>query len=111
MNISTTIRRLGMTLAEELQKLQQLRESGALSEEEFQRAKEKLLMEDASGAGASQRAPRTKKDIEIETRKWAFFIHLSQFAHFVFPLGGIILPIVLWQMKKDELPGIDTHGA
>ena len=23
---------------------------------------------------------------------------------------GIILPIVLWQMKKDELPGIDAHG-
>ena len=26
------------------------------------------------------------------------------------PLGGIVVPIILWQMKKDELPGIDTHG-
>ncbi|MDR0311889.1 MAG: DUF4870 domain-containing protein [Acidobacteriota bacterium] len=99
-----------MTLTEELLKLQQLRESGALTEEEFRRAKEKLMSEDASGAGASRRAPRTTQDMERETRKWALSIHLSQFAHFVFPLGGIILPIVLWQLKKDELPGVDAHG-
>lgn len=23
---------------------------------------------------------------------------------------GLYLPIVLWQVKKDELPGIDAHG-
>jgi len=98
-----------MMLTEELQRLQQLRESGALTEEEFQRAKEKLLAADFSGAGYSKRAPNAK-DIESETRQWALFIHLSQFAHFAFPLGGIILPIVLWQLKKDELPGVDAHG-
>ena len=25
-------------------------------------------------------------------------------------LGGIIAPIVIWQVKKDEIPEIDVHG-
>lgn len=44
------------------------------------------------------------------TRQWATFIHLSLLAGFLVPGAGFILPIVLWQVKKDELPGIDAHG-
>jgi uncharacterized protein len=25
-------------------------------------------------------------------------------------MAGLILPIVLWQVKKNELPGVDVHG-
>jgi len=98
-----------MTTADEILKLQQLRESGALTEEEFQRAKEKLMAEYNSGQWTSQGAPRPKYT-ESDVRQWALFIHLSQFACYVFPLAGIVLPILLWQLKKDELPGIDAHG-
>jgi uncharacterized Tic20 family protein len=44
------------------------------------------------------------------TRQWATFIHLSLLAGVLLPGAGFILPIVLWQVKKDELPGIDAHG-
>jgi uncharacterized Tic20 family protein len=37
-------------------------------------------------------------------------LHLSQFAGYVVPLGGLILPFVIWQWKKSELPEIDAHG-
>ena len=37
-------------------------------------------------------------------------MHLSQFSGYVVPLAGLIVPIVLWQLKKAELPGIDAHG-
>ncbi len=37
-------------------------------------------------------------------------LHLSQLANFLVPLGGLIVPIVIWQVKKTELPGIDVHG-
>ena len=37
-------------------------------------------------------------------------IHLGQFAHGVAPLGGIVAPILVWQLKKDEHPEIDEHG-
>ena len=47
---------------------------------------------------------------ERDIRQWNMFMHLAQFAGYVVPLGGIIAPIVMWQMKKDESPEIDAHG-
>ena len=48
--------------------------------------------------------------MERETRQWAFFLHLSVLAGFVVPIAGFVAPIVIWQLKKDDLPGIDAHG-
>jgi uncharacterized Tic20 family protein len=45
-----------------------------------------------------------------ETRQWATFLHLSLLAGVLVPGAGFVLPIVLWQLKKNELPGIDAHG-
>jgi len=45
-----------------------------------------------------------------ETNQWAMFIHFSLLAGLVVPLGGLIVPILLWQIKKDELPGIVPHA-
>jgi uncharacterized Tic20 family protein len=28
----------------------------------------------------------------------------------VIPYAGLVAPIVIWQVKKNELPGIDQHG-
>jgi uncharacterized Tic20 family protein len=28
----------------------------------------------------------------------------------IVPIAGIVLPVVIWQIKKDELPGMDAHG-
>ncbi len=49
-------------------------------------------------------------DVEQQTRQWAMFLHFSLLAGRFVPLAGLILPIVLWQIKKTELPGIDIHG-
>jgi len=45
-----------------------------------------------------------------ETRQWAMFIHFSILAGWIIPIGGLIVPILLWQIKKDELPGIVPHA-
>ena len=45
-----------------------------------------------------------------ETNQWAMFIHFSILAGWVVPIAGLIVPIILWQMKKDELPGIVPHA-
>jgi len=96
-----------MSLADELQKLQQLRQTGAISEEEFMKAKAELLNAPPARDGGSPVAPA---DIEQQTRQWAMFLHLSQLANFVLPLSGFVIPIVIWQVMKAELPGIDAHG-
>ena len=45
-----------------------------------------------------------------DDRNWCMFIHLSQFCNYVVPIGGLIVPLILWVMKKDESAIIDLHG-
>jgi len=48
--------------------------------------------------------------MDPETRQWGMFLHLSLLAGCVVPYAGLILPIVIWQIKKADLPGLDAHG-
>lgn len=60
---------------------------------------------------ASPTAPKPPaNDHERETRQWSMFIHFSILAGWAIPLAGLIVPIILWQIKKDELPGIVPHA-
>ena len=43
-------------------------------------------------------------------RDWGMFCHLAGFAFFVFPLGGILGPLIIWLSKKDESEWVDTNG-
>jgi hypothetical protein len=43
-------------------------------------------------------------------KQTGMFLHLSQLLNFVIPFAGVIAPIVIWQMKKDEIPALDAHG-
>ena len=45
-----------------------------------------------------------------DVNQWCMFTHLSSLCGFVIPFGGFIVPIVLWQVKKNESPVIDRHG-
>ena len=45
-----------------------------------------------------------------EERQMGMFLHLSQLINIIIPLGGVIVPIVIWQMKKDQMPALDAHG-
>ncbi len=45
-----------------------------------------------------------------EANQWAMFVHFSLFAGYFVPLAGLILPIILWQIKKDQYPFVDVHG-
>lgn len=40
----------------------------------------------------------------------AFFIHLSAFFGFVFPFGGVVAPLVIWELKKRESDFLDQSG-
>jgi uncharacterized Tic20 family protein len=43
-------------------------------------------------------------------RNWAMLCHLSAFAGFFFPFGGIIGPLICWLSKKDESMWVYTNG-
>jgi uncharacterized Tic20 family protein len=42
--------------------------------------------------------------------QWALFLHLSQLAGYIIPFAGWIVPIVIWQTKKEEMPELNAHG-
>ncbi|MFK7766461.1 MAG: DUF4870 domain-containing protein [Mariniblastus sp.] len=48
----------------------------------------------------------TDKDANL----WGMIMHLSQLGNFVVPMSGVIAPIVIWQLKKNDSPVIDAHG-
>ena len=52
------------------------------------------------------------EEVNKDARMWAMFCHLAGLAGFVVPviLSGIIAPLIIWQIKKDDHPFIDEHG-
>ena len=48
--------------------------------------------------------------INPEARQWALFLHLSLLAGYLIPLAGLVAPIIIWQLKKSDLPSLDAHG-
>ena len=57
-----------------------------------------------------QTAPPAALDKDKEANQWALFLHLSQLANFLIPFAGLVAAIVIWQIKKDEMPSLDDHG-
>lgn len=44
-----------------------------------------------------------------ELKLWSMLLHLSLLAGLIIPLGGFIVPVVIYILKKDELPGLEPH--
>ena len=43
-------------------------------------------------------------------RDWAMFCHLSAFAGYFFPFGGILGPLICWISRKDSSAWVDING-
>ena len=88
---------------DELRKLEELRAQGAISEEEFQQEMHRIL-----NPGSYGNYRRGLGGIQKDT--YIVLMHLSQFAGFLIPGLGFILPIVLWLVNAKEYPEVDRHG-
>jgi uncharacterized Tic20 family protein len=75
--------------------------------------------------GDQQQAPRPQESVPAEiapgmtgaieltkdAKMWAMFCHLAGLARFApIPFAGIIAPLIIWQIKKDEHPFVDYNG-
>lgn len=87
---------------QDLEMLNNLREKGAITEEEYQREKEKIL------GGQPYFTGNEYWGMDLNT--YCMLMHLAQFAGMVLPLAGLVLPIVMWQANKDKNAQIDEHG-
>ena len=48
--------------------------------------------------------------VDKEQRTWAMLCHLSALAGFIIPMGSLIGPLVVWLVKKEEMPLVAEHG-
>ena len=48
---------------------------------------------------------------ESQARTWNMLCHLSALAGFIgIPFGNILGPLLVWQIKKNEIPSVEVHG-
>jgi uncharacterized Tic20 family protein len=65
-----------------------------------------------AGGGAPPMEP-TDQEMNRDARMWAMFCHLAGFAFFlpIVPfVGGVIGPLILWVIKRDQYPFVDEQG-
>lgn len=86
---------------EKIEKLNELREKGIITEEEFQKGKARALEDGKPG-----------KSVDIsnmDNRSYSMIMHFSQFCCFILPVLGWVVPLVMWLTKKDD-EYIDQQG-
>jgi uncharacterized protein len=113
-----------MNLSDELFKLQELYTSGALSDEEFSNAKASLIKSSSAiveapivneqvppqSSSPQSSSPQPGQSKNLEPNQWAMFLHLSLLTSLIVPVSGLIISILIWQLKKEEIPQIEVHG-
>lgn len=56
--------------------------------------------------------PGANGPLSQETRNWAMFCHVGGFAGLSgIPFANIIVPLVIWRMKRDLHPFVEAHGV
>ncbi len=50
------------------------------------------------------------EELSADEKNLAMFCHLSAFLGLFIPLAHIIAPLIIWLIKKDEMPFVDRHG-
>jgi uncharacterized protein len=50
------------------------------------------------------------KVLSESERNWAMLCHLSAFAGFFFPFGGVIGPLICWLSRRDESVWVYVNG-
>ncbi len=52
-----------------------------------------------------------KSGYDKDSRLWAMICHLASFAGLIIPvIGNIVGPLIVWAIKKDEMPLVDDQG-
>jgi uncharacterized Tic20 family protein len=100
-------------ISEEIERLIGLRNSGALSEEEFQRAKSRVLevgtaQPQSDGRTFFHGTARTDLIFGLEPRIWCTLMHAAQLL--TWTGVGIVAPFVMWLISKDTSREANRHG-
>jgi uncharacterized protein len=48
--------------------------------------------------------------VPSQSRTWEVLCHIAALAGYLIPFGNIIGPLVIWLIKRSEVPDVDHHG-
>jgi len=84
---------------EDLKTLDELRRNGTITEEEYQREKDKIFNQsnDSPFLGMSENS-------------YVALMHISQLGGYVLPGLGFFLPLILWLINKDNNTRVNANG-
>lgn len=55
--------------------------------------------------------PTVPPNPESQARTWNMLCHLSALSACLgVPFGNVLGPLIVWQIKKNEIPSVDVHG-
>lgn len=55
-------------------------------------------------------APDQQRELSPDERNWGMFCHLAGFAGIIIPFGSVIAPLIIWLIKRDEMPFVNYNG-
>ena len=89
----------------DLKTLDELKRSGAISEEEYEREKQKFFeqKENPQNSGSNPL-------FGLSENSYAALMHVSQFAGVILPGLGFAAPIILWFVNKDNNAKVNATG-
>ena len=90
---------------DDLRKLDELRRNGAISEEEYEKEKEKFFNQ----TGNSQTS-NSHPLLGMTENSYIALMHVSQFAGYIMVGLGFIAPVILWLLNKDNNAKVDAVG-
>ncbi len=82
---------------DKIAKLNELREKGAITQEEFDKAKAEAL------------ASKPLDIQNMDSRTYSMVLHFSQFCCFILPVLGWVVPLVMWLVRREDTY-VDQHG-
>lgn len=91
-----------MDTYDNLEKLKKLLDSGAITTEEYEREKARILS-DAATSGSKSSA-EGGWDLGIEENMFVVLMHASQF------LSAFILPLIAWLLYREKSKAVDEAG-
>ena len=90
---------------EDLKTLDELRRTGAISDEEYEKEKQKFF-EEKEKSQTSNSNPL----LGMSENSYITLMHISQFAGIIVPGLGFVTPVILWVMNKEANIKVNAAG-
>ena len=89
----------------DLKTLDDLRRSGAISEEEYEKEKQKFFEKNEKSQSSN-----SNPLFGMSENSYSALMHISQFAGIILPGLGFVAPIILWIMNKENNEKVNATG-